>query len=65
VRVDRYRWAYSKPAADGSFRSATTSNPALAKASSVRKRWALEALAGTLIAASTRSPGARPLFERW
>ena len=62
--VERYRWAYSKPAADGSLRTATTSKPALVKASSVRKRWALEALAGTLIAASMRSPGARSVFER-
>ena len=27
--VERYRWAYSKPAADGSFSSATTSKPAV------------------------------------
>ena len=62
VMVERYRCAYSKPAADGSLRSATTSKPALAKASSVRN--ALEALAGTLIAACMRSPGARPAFDR-
>ncbi len=28
VIVERYRWAYSKPAADGSLSSATTSKPA-------------------------------------
>ena len=42
-----------------------TSQPASAKASSVRKRWVLEALAGTLIAASMVWPGARQAFERW
>ena len=65
VIVERYRWAYSRPAADGSFSRATTWKPAATKASSVSRRWALEALAGTLIAASTVSPGARPAFERF
>ena len=55
VTVSRKRCAYSNPAAEGSLRSATTSKPARRKASTVRKRCALEAFAGTLTAASMRS----------
>jgi len=64
VIVERKRWAYSKPAADGSFRSATVEKPAARNASSVRKRWALDEFAGTETAASSGSSGSTPAFER-